>query len=149
MVWYRNMWQAITYTNFGQNCHLGLIVSDKIFIKFVCYFVLMGMQCRVDSRLVPIQWETSLQSNAVSHWLSTNLESSLQWGIYLSCVFRKKTSSVSPSDFNSLDFGISCCNLKLNIFKLISRINTLGISCEITLGWCCKTSLMISQHWFR
>ena len=33
---------------------------------------------RVDSRLAPSQWETVLQSNAVSHWLGTNLESALQ-----------------------------------------------------------------------
>ena len=33
--------------------------------------------CRADSRLVPSQWETSLQSNAVSHWLGANLESVL------------------------------------------------------------------------
>ena len=26
----------------------------------------------------PSQWETSLQSNAISHWLGTNLESVLQ-----------------------------------------------------------------------
>ena len=32
---------------------------------------------RVDSRLVPSQWEMSLQSNAVSHWLGINLESDL------------------------------------------------------------------------
>ena len=32
---------------------------------------------RDDSRLVPSQWETSLQSNAVSHWLGANLESAL------------------------------------------------------------------------
>ena len=32
---------------------------------------------RADSRLAPSQWETSLQSNAVSHWLGTNLESAL------------------------------------------------------------------------
>ena len=31
----------------------------------------------VDSRLAPSQWETSLQSNAVSHWLGANLESAL------------------------------------------------------------------------
>ena len=31
--------------------------------------------CRADPRLVPSQWETSLQSNAVSHWLGANLES--------------------------------------------------------------------------
>ena len=30
-----------------------------------------------DSRFAPSQWETSLQSNAVSHWLGTNLESAL------------------------------------------------------------------------
>ena len=30
---------------------------------------------RADSRLVPSQRETSLQSNAVSHWLGSNLES--------------------------------------------------------------------------
>ena len=32
---------------------------------------------RADSRLGPGQWETSLQSNAVSHWLGANLESAL------------------------------------------------------------------------
>ena len=32
---------------------------------------------RADSRLVPSQWVTSLQSNAISHWLGTNLESAL------------------------------------------------------------------------
>ena len=29
---------------------------------------------RADSRLEPSQWETSLQSNPVSHWLGANLE---------------------------------------------------------------------------
>ena len=32
---------------------------------------------RADSRFVLCQWETSLQCNAVSHWLGTNLESAL------------------------------------------------------------------------
>ena len=32
---------------------------------------------RADSRLSPSQWEMSLQSNAISHWLSANLESTL------------------------------------------------------------------------
>ena len=32
---------------------------------------------RSDSRLAPSQWETALQSNAVSHWLGANLESAL------------------------------------------------------------------------
>ena len=33
---------------------------------------------KADSRLAPSQWETSLQSNAVSHWLGANLESTLE-----------------------------------------------------------------------
>ena len=32
---------------------------------------------RADSRLAPSQWETSLQSKAVFHWLGANLESAL------------------------------------------------------------------------
>ena len=32
---------------------------------------------RADFRLAPSQWETSLQSNAVSHWLGANLKSAL------------------------------------------------------------------------
>ena len=45
-------------------------------------FWLDGVYClaaiiRVDSRLAPSQWETPLQSNAVSHWLGANLESVL------------------------------------------------------------------------
>ena len=32
---------------------------------------------KTDSMLAPSQWETSLQSNAVSHWLGANLESAL------------------------------------------------------------------------
>ena len=35
-----------------------------------CYYL-------ADSRLVPSQWETSLQSNAVSHWLGSNQESAM------------------------------------------------------------------------
>ena len=34
---------------------------------------------RADSRLAPSQWETLLQSNAVSHWLGATLESALRY----------------------------------------------------------------------
>ena len=40
---------------------------------------------RIASRLAPSQWETSLLSNAVSHWLGANLESNL----YLCSVITK------------------------------------------------------------
>ena len=33
--------------------------------------------CRADFSLAPSQWETSLQSKAVSHWLGANLKSAL------------------------------------------------------------------------
>ena len=35
--------------------------------------------CRDDSMFAPRQWETSLQSNAVSHWLGANLESAMHY----------------------------------------------------------------------
>ena len=34
---------------------------------------------RADSRLAPSQWETLLQSNAISHWLGSNLKSALYY----------------------------------------------------------------------
>ena len=37
----------------------------------------LGFIHRADSRLPPSQWEPSLQSNAVSHWLGANLDSAL------------------------------------------------------------------------
>ena len=39
---------------------------------------------RVDSRFASRQWEMSLQSNGVSHWLGANLESALLYGQYIS-----------------------------------------------------------------
>ena len=50
------------------NLHQSSISIDSIHVP------------RADSRLAPSQWETSLQCNAVSHWLGANLESAL-------CVF--------------------------------------------------------------
>ena len=41
------------------------------------FFTAHSMVFRIDSRLAPSQWETSLQSNTVSHWLGANLESAL------------------------------------------------------------------------
>ena len=45
------------------------------FFAFVFVFII----CRADLRFPPSQWETSLQSNAVSHWLGANLGSALVW----------------------------------------------------------------------
>ena len=47
---------------------------------------------RADSRLAPSQWERSLQSNAVSDWLGTNLESTLYKEIHVSGIINKYLS---------------------------------------------------------
>ena len=44
------------------------------------FLVLLNCSCyRADSMLAPSQWEATLSSNAVSHWLSANLESALYY----------------------------------------------------------------------
>ena len=37
-----------------------------------------SFEVRTDSMFAPSQWETSLQCNGVSHWLSASLESALE-----------------------------------------------------------------------
>ena len=57
---------------------------------------------RADSRLAPNQWETSLQTNTVSHWLGVNLKPSLVFPNSL-------TITIGPFQYcNGL-----CSNLKL------------------------------------
>ena len=50
-------------------CDTHIFISQEL--------VFGKIHSRADSRLVPSQWETSLQSNGVSHWLSANQKSSL------------------------------------------------------------------------
>ena len=71
-----------------RGCIVGCQHGIELFIlSFYWYISTLKGKCyatsqnditlRVDSRLAPSKWETSLQSNAVSHWLGVNLESSL------------------------------------------------------------------------
>ena len=46
---------------------------------------------RADSRLVPSQWETSLYTNAVSHWLDANLKLAL---FYIFCISTLKKCTI-------------------------------------------------------
>ena len=53
---------------------------------------------RANFRLAPSQWETSLQSNTVSHWLGANLESTLYticWWRIITVGQRKKVTAVT------------------------------------------------------
>ena len=45
--------------------------------RLICKKLVNFIWCKTDSRFAPSQWETSLQSNAVSHWLGANQESAL------------------------------------------------------------------------
>ena len=56
----------------GQSCS----ISPKIWTEFCCILYLVPSD-GADSWFAPSQWETSLQSNTVSHWLGKNLESAL------------------------------------------------------------------------
>ena len=70
-------------------------------------------ECRVDSRLAPSQWETSLQSNAVSRWLDANLESVLEW--------RKKMQIVTKIPIKETVFESTIFKLAAN---MIGTVNT-------------------------
>ena len=52
---------------------------------------------RADSSLTPSQCETSLQSNAVSHWLGANLESALKSPPYISMCHRLLITDLWPT----------------------------------------------------
>ena len=56
-------------------CVQWFMSSCSLYTDAVAFY---HMQTTADSRFTPSQWETSLQSNAISHWLGTNLESALQ-----------------------------------------------------------------------
>ena len=67
-----------------------------------------GYIYRADSRLAPSQWEASLQSHVVSHWLGANLEStlylqgtvwkSLQRGYFTSCPYQRNVTKCCTCD---------------------------------------------------
>ena len=63
----------------------GYTVSEWQKIFFVPSYFLITPKCisvtniRTDSRFAPSQWETPLLCNDISHWLGTNLESTLKY----------------------------------------------------------------------
>ena len=73
----------ILQQHYHNSCDI-IINLDKWEQYSSCFDVHVIRWChnRADSRLAPSQWETSLQSNAVSHWLGANLESALNNDYY-------------------------------------------------------------------
>ena len=70
--WIWTHFSFLFYISRSKNCKILQVRQVKSLRKWEPCIIL-----RADSRLAPSQWETSLQSNPVSHWLGTNLESAL------------------------------------------------------------------------
>ena len=82
-IWCESLvWVIMGRRGVSQNTGILVVLASlccglySITLFWTLYFGLC-YNTRADSRLAPSQWETSLQSNAVSHWLGTNLESVL------------------------------------------------------------------------
>ena len=54
-------------------CGINAINANLVDTRYHDYNTIIFLK----NTFAPRQWETSLQSNAVSHWLGTNLESAL------------------------------------------------------------------------
>ena len=94
----RDWWFDMLSRPLWRHCHgywitfqetLSFLQVSFLTTKVVLY------NCQADSRLAPSQWVTSLQSNAVPHWLVANLESALNW--YRCGMWRFILNSWSPT----------------------------------------------------
>ena len=70
---------------------------------------------RAESRLAPSQWEMSLQSNAISHWLGANLESALDLKI---CELFSYICSLQTSTTHVWFIFISDFSMPINLMAL-------------------------------
>ena len=81
-----------------------------VLIQIPREFVPKGSIERVDSRLVPSQWKTSLQSNAVSHWLGANLESALNWHAVITDPMRVRCQAITMNRWRPNSLTQICCD---------------------------------------
>ena len=104
--------------------------------------VIWSISClRADSSFVPSQWETSLQSNVVSHWLGANLESTL----YLLMPKWESWHSVTLCvEWHPEQFLWTCLQ-----WKAIGPIDDKSTLSEV-MAWCHKAaSHYLNQCWPR
>ena len=74
---------SITYIYCNKSTYLVIVIRLYTIFFWKTFQITISqcayIQCyRANSRLAASQWETSLQSNAVCHWLRANLESALR-----------------------------------------------------------------------
>ena len=111
--------------------HEGWLLSWSTYIKY-----------RADPRLAPSQWETSLQSNAVSHWLGANLESALKWQSASGHIRKFHWQAVSNHDwqFWCWNFITKQCKADLNGLDGINAgmclLSDMQI-CGLRMRFCC------------
>ena len=138
-------------------CEIGRSWFSWGIIPTTCIFSMLGndtngntLCCfRADSRLAPSQWEMSLQSNAVSHWLGANLESAL--------LFTQVNSAQPKMMRLELDFRMTDNNVKhwekftsasCGYLRFHAICIFMSTSHEIALRFMPKNTF-ISQHWFK
>ena len=92
-VWTTQSFYHIRYCFLDRKIHISKeSKSNQTTTTFL--IVLLIFKIRADSRFGPNQSETSLQSNAVSHWLGASLESALKM---MQCICPVLTSDVPQS----------------------------------------------------
>ena len=96
---------------------------------------------KVDSRLAPCQWETSLQSNTVSHWPGANQESAPEEldGALLVCMHTRRTIPITIiMTLASKDVGLGVVTV-LRYYVIMARLQgnarSGGWTC-VALAWC-------------
>ena len=89
------------------------------------YAMLCHTYIRADSRLATSQWETSLQSNSVSHWLGANLESSLYKTFHLLFQMRNRCfltlMSLTPMPSTCTKWAAQSTSLSTTRLKMRTR----------------------------
>ena len=69
-------------------CRPPCCLTVRINLVFVDKYDNSVRQLRADSSFAPSQWETSSQSNAVSHWLGAKLETALRLASCMAFLWR-------------------------------------------------------------
>ena len=122
-------------------------IFQNVFFKLISWIDTLSNSCETALRSMPQNPSDDKSTlvqvmawchQAASHYLSQCCPKSLSpYGV------------TRPQWVNSLAPGTCGCNLKLVIFKLISRIDISRFLVKLPLDECQKPSLMISQHWIR
>ena len=102
---------------------------------------------KADSRLAPSQWETSLQSNAVSHWLGANLGSALLHMILCCRLGAKELPKRTPFKTNvtTTSLYMVMTDNAHNNFTFTKRISFLRANLFLVAPWFLSD---LCNHWW-